>query len=182
MARVPTIEKRTDVPAGGEAAWDRIAESRKSVVGPFTVLLHSPELAARTAHLGAYVRFESALDPPVRELVILAVARQMDCRFEWAAHVPLARQAGVREDAIAAIRDRRIPAGLTAGEAPIVLYVTQLLGAHRVDEATFAAVRERLGVPGTVELTATAGYYAMIACALNAFDLTPDAAAEPLPP
>jgi 4-carboxymuconolactone decarboxylase len=105
----------------------------------------------------------------------------MDCRYEWAAHAPLAREAGVRPEAIAAIRDRSAPAGLTPEEAEIVAYVTRLLRDHRVDDRTFAAARERLGVPRVVELTATAGYYAMLACALNAFAITPDAGADLLP-
>ena len=181
MARIPLIEKKDDLPADHHAAWDLIAQSRGRVAGPFGVLLHSPEAAKRAAHLGAYLRFESALSGVHRELAILATARAMDCRYEWAAHVPLAKKAGVRAEAIAAIRDRRAPSGLAADEAQIVAYVSQLLRDHRVDEPTFAAMRERFGTQGLVELTTTAGYYAMIACALNAFDLAPEPGADLLP-
>jgi 4-carboxymuconolactone decarboxylase len=180
--RIPLVERKEDLPADNRAVWDQIAESRGHVAGPFAALLHAPEVARRVGHLGAYVRFEStALTGPQRELAILATARAMDCRYEWAAHVPLARDAGVRPEAIAAIRDRSAPAGLTPEEAEIVAYVTRLLRDHRVDEATFAAARERLGDPSLVELTATAGYYAMLACALNAFAIAPDAGADLLP-
>ncbi len=181
MARIPMIEQRAQVERGGEAAFDLIAESRGKVAGPFAALLHSPELASRTAQLGAHIRFESALPGQICELAILTVARQLDCRYEWAMHAPLARKAGVRDDAIAAIRDWRAPAGLTDDEAQIVGYVTQLLAAHRVDEETFRALEARLGVRALVELTATAGYYGMIACTLNAFDVTPGPEAERLP-
>ncbi|MGH7265666.1 MAG: carboxymuconolactone decarboxylase family protein [Candidatus Rokuibacteriota bacterium] len=180
-ARIPLVERKDDLSAEARRAWDEIARSRGRVFGPFTALLQSPEMARRIAHLGAYVRFESALEPVDRELAILATARAMDCRYEWAAHVPLAREAGVRQEAIAAIRERRAPAGLTGEEAEIVAYVTRLLRDHRVDDATFAAARERLGVPRLVELTATAGYYAMLACALNAFAIAPDPGADVLP-
>ena len=37
--------------------------------------------------------------------------------------------------------------------------------------ATFQAVYGRLGGQKMVELTATTGYYAMLACTLNTFDL-----------
>ena len=104
MARIPLIEQRNQVEPGGEAAFDLIAESRGKVAGPFAALLHSPELASRTAHLGAYIRFESGLSGEIRELAILTVARQLDCRYEWAMHAPLARKAGVRDDAIAAAK------------------------------------------------------------------------------
>ena len=143
MARIPLIQKKDEVPAEHHAAFDAIAQSRGRIVGPFGVLLHSPEVAKRAAHLGAYLRFESALSGVERELVILTTARAMDCRFEWAAHAPLATKAGVRAAAIAAIRDRRAPAGLTAAEAEIVQYVTALLRAHRVDDAPCGFARPR---------------------------------------
>jgi 4-carboxymuconolactone decarboxylase len=181
MARIPLIERENDVPPGGEAAWAAIARSRGRVVGPFAALLHSPEAAGRVGHLGEYLRFQSAVAPAERELAILAVARTLDCRFEWAAHAPLARQAGVREEAIAAVREGRAPAGLTPEEAQVVAYARHLLERHRVDEATFGALAARLPRAGLVDLTATVGYYAMIACVLNAFEVTPAPGAEALP-
>lgn len=179
MARIPVIASKDDVPAGHEHVWDQIASSRGKVVGPFSVLLHRPELARRTAELGAYIRFESSLTPVDRELAIIALAREMDCQFEWAYHVLEARKVGVREGAITAIAHRRTDA-LTPEEALIVAYVSALFRRHRVDQPTFDTLRARLGVDGLVELTATAGYYGMLACTLNAFEVTPEAGAEVL--
>jgi 4-carboxymuconolactone decarboxylase len=180
MARIPLITRSDDLAAAHREVWARIAKSRGSVVGPFAALLHSPSLADRTAELGAYIRFESMLSAPDRELVILTVARVFDCRFEWAAHVREARKAGVRAEAIDAIRRRSAPAGLGEDEAPLVAYVTALLVSHRVDDAMVAALRARLGIQGVVELTATVGYYAMLACTLNAFDVRPAPGEEEL--
>ena len=145
MARIPTITSKAALPAAHHDVWDAIARSRGHVQGPFTVLLHSPELTRRIAEVGAYVRFESPLPPAARELAVIAAARAMDCRFEWGAHEPEAVKAGVRREAIAAVRDRRAPDGLTDEEALVVAYVTQLLERRRVDDATFAAMREHLG-------------------------------------
>ena len=181
MARVPLITQKDELPSEYHAAFDLITQSRGQVAGPFSVLLHSPEVAKRIAHLGTYVRFESALSGEQRELAILATARAMDCRYEWAAHVPLAEKAGVRLEAITAIRGRQAPAGLTPAEAEIVAYATELLGGHRVGGGLFEGLRNRLGARGMVELTATVGYYAMIACTLNAFDVQPDPGADLLP-
>lgn len=180
MPRIPLIARADEVPVAHRDVWTRIAKSRGNVVGPFAALLHSPVLADRTAELGAYIRFDSTLSPVDRELVILSVARVFDCRFEWAYHVREARKAGVRTEAIAAIRERRAPAGLSEDEAAIVGYVSQLLVSHRTDDATIAALRARLGLQGVVELTATIGYYAMLACTLNAFDVRPDPGEEEL--
>jgi 4-carboxymuconolactone decarboxylase len=180
MPRIPLVSRVEDLPAAHRDVWARIAQSRGSVVGPFAALLHSPVLAGRTADLGAYIRFESTLAPADREVVILAVARVFDCAFEWAYHVPEARKAGVPAATMAALSDRRAPGDADKDAGLIVDYVRQLLVEHRAAEATVAALRGRLGVPGVVDLTATIGYYAMLACTLNAFEVRPDAGQEAL--
>ena len=103
MARVPLIQQRGEVPEAGAYHFDAIAGSRGRIAGPFAVLLHSPEVAGRAAHLGSYLRFESTLPPAVKELAILAAAREFDCEFEWSHHVELAREAGAGEHAITVV-------------------------------------------------------------------------------
>jgi len=53
-----------------------------------------------------------------------------------------------------------------------------LLRAHRITETTFQALYARFGERGLVELTATVGYYAMLACTLNTFDIATATAPE----
>lgn len=178
-ARVPLLDKERATPAQ-LAVWDRIAQSRGRVAGPFAALLHSPELARRIAETGHYVWFEGPLTQVERELAIITVARALDCQYEWAAHAALARKAGVRDEAIAAILERRAPAGLTPAEAQVNEYASALLREHRVGEEAFAALQKRFGLEGLVDLTATIGYYAMIACALNAFAIEPTPGEPPL--
>ncbi|MBI2179973.1 MAG: hypothetical protein HYU31_04040 [Deltaproteobacteria bacterium] len=55
--------------------------------------------------------------------------------------------------------------------AQIVSFVREMIHSHRVSETTFQAIYGRLGEKGMVELTAAIGYYAMLACTLNTFDL-----------
>ena len=181
MPRVPQIQNRSEVADSAAHHVDAIVRGRGQISGPFAVLLNSPEVAGRAAHLGSYLRFESSLDAVTRELVVLTTAREFDCQYEWSAHVVIGRQAGVREQAIAAIARRQPLDGLTAGERLVIQYARELLRTKRVSDDTFAAARERFGVQGVTELTATIGYYGMLACALNAFQVEPDGAAERLP-
>jgi 4-carboxymuconolactone decarboxylase len=135
-------------------------------------LLHAPDLAARTAHLIGYALFSTDFPQDIEELAICTVAREMDCSFEWAAHAEDALKAGVREECIKIIQDRKAPAGLSEDEADVVRYVQELLRPpHRITPATFYSLKDRLGVPRLVELTGIIGAYVGLACSLNAFEV-----------
>ncbi len=181
MARLPRITVREDLPAKDARAFNSIAESRGSVSGPFSMLLHSPEVAARTAHLGTYIRFESVLSPADRELAIITTSREFDCGFEWSAHEPLAREAGVPPETIETVAHRGDVGRLSPRERTIVEYGRQLFRNLRVSDETFDEARSLFGDRGVVELTATLGYYAMLACTLNAFRVEPGHGSPTLP-
>jgi 4-carboxymuconolactone decarboxylase len=181
MARIRQITTRDEVSQDKRHIVDAIMGSRGRVSGPFSVLLNSLEIAGRAAHLGAYIRFDSTLSPSQRELAIITAAREFDCEYEWAYHERLARQAGVRDEAIQAVAYRKDPDSLNQEEDMIVSYARDLLRDHRVSDATFKAAHAAFGDQGVTELTATIGYYGMLACALNAFQVqpTPDMAKLP---
>ena len=128
--------------------------------------------------MGGYVRFESSLDHKLIELTALATARELECKHEWNAHVSHAQKAGIAIETIRAIHQKKGPEHFSSEDAQIISYVQELLRTHRASEATFQALYGRLGEKGLVELTATVGYYAMVACTLNAFDLVTATGAE----
>jgi 4-carboxymuconolactone decarboxylase len=172
VARVPEITNREDVPEDQREFYDSIIASRKRIGAPYNFLLHAPDLAARTAHLIGYSLFSTDFPEDVKEVAICTVAREMDCPFEWAAHADDARKAGVGEEDLEIIRDRKAPAGLGEREADVVRYVQELLRPpHRITPATFEALRTRIGVARLVELTGIIGAYAGLACSLNAFEV-----------
>lgn len=171
MARIATIDKKEDLAEGDQTVYDAIAQSRGVVGGPWRALLHSPELAQRTAHLGSYVRFESTLDHKVIEFAALVAARELDCKHEWAAHVGHGQKAGIAMATIRAVYQKQGVETFPSEEAQIVSFVREMIHSHRVSETTFQAIYGRLGDKGMVELTATIGYYAMLACTLNTFDV-----------
>src|SRR5215470_11396792 len=94
MARLPPITGKDQVPANDHPIVDAIAQSRGAIQGPFTMFLHSPELAGRVAHLGAYVRFEGSLDMRVRVLAAMTVAREFEAVYVWGAQTGGARRRG----------------------------------------------------------------------------------------
>lgn len=179
MARIPTIDSRDQLPKEDQGIWDAIAKSRAvgptgaEVKGSHPIMLHSPQMALQHAMLGALLRFRTDIDDSIRELVMLTVGRETRTQSIWSYHVEAARRAGVREEAIDALRSGSDPIGLTADEAVIVRYVKQTITEHKVDDETFGTMLARFGVRRLVELTALAGYFAMGACIHNAFQVEP---------
>jgi 4-carboxymuconolactone decarboxylase len=171
MARIATIDRKDDLAAEGQKVYDEIAQSRGAVGGPWLALLHSPELAARTARLGSYIRFESSLDRKMLELAALTAARELGCKHEWAAHIAHGQKAGISLETIRGIYQKQSAEHFSTEDAQVISYVREIISSHRVSEPTFQALYGRLGEKGFVELAATVGYYAMLACAMNTFDV-----------
>ncbi len=179
MARLPLITSKDQIAAEHHAIVDSIIASRGSLHGPFTMFLHAPEVAGRVAHLGAYVRFEGTLDMRVRVLAAMTVAREFEALYVWGAQTGSARRQNVPETTIAAIRDNRSD-GIPADDLAIVAFTRALLRQHRVNDATFAAMRDRFGADQLVQLTTAIGYYALLSMTVNACELEPAPGAEVL--
>ena len=179
MARLPSITSKDQVAPRDHAIVDGIVQSRGALQGPFTMFLHCPELAGRLAHLGAFVRFEGSLDMRVRVLAAMTVARELDAVYVWGAQTGGARRLGVPETTITAIRERHAR-GIPPEDAQIVEFTRELMRKHRVDDATFKALRARLGDDGLIQLTGVIGYYSMLAMTVNACELEAGRGAEVL--
>jgi 4-carboxymuconolactone decarboxylase len=179
MARLTYITSKDQVPASGHAAFDSIVASRGSVHGPFTMFLHSPEIAGRVAHLGEFVRFQGTLDMRVRVLAAMTVAREYEAMYVWGAQTGGARRQGVPESTIDAIRDNH-SRGIPPEDAQIVDFTRQLLRRHRLDNAMAEAVRARFGDDEFIQLTGAIGYYAMLCMTVNACELEAAEGAEVL--
>ncbi len=170
MARLPNLEKDQLKPEDLQF-YESIADSRGSVRGPYGVLLHSPDLAARVAHTGTYVRFNLDLPEALKETIIITAAREIRSQYEFAAHARLARQAGVSDATIKAIADGTAPAGLSGDEEMLVRYVKELVQNHKISDATFNAVRDKFGTQRTVEITGLIGHYLLVGQILLAFEV-----------
>jgi len=179
MARLPHITSKDQLEAKHHAAYEAIAASRGAVQGPFLMFMHSPDLAERVAHLGAYVRFEGSLDMKVRVLAAMTVAREFHAMYVWGAQTGGARRLGVPETTIAAIREDH-SRGIPPEDLEIVDFTRQLLRKHRVDDALFKKLHLRLGNDQVVQLTTAIGYYTLLGMTVNACELEPADDAEVL--
>ena len=171
MPRVPYHDTDSTLSEEQLRVFNHIEESRGNVIGVFAVLLGSPSVAELIADLGGYMRFDSILSPLVRELTITTALSEYSCQFEWAYHEDFARQAGVSDSAIEVIKYKKALEGVSEVEAEIIQYGRELIRLKRVSDATYQAVAARYSTQEITEITALFGYYAMVACVLNAFEV-----------
>jgi 4-carboxymuconolactone decarboxylase len=115
------------------------------------------------------VRFNSTLPPRLFELAVLITASTWKAQFEWYAHAPLARRAGLADDVIAALLKGERPRFAQADEAAVYDFATELYARRRVGDAAYAAALAALGERGVVELVGVLGYYALVSMTLNVF-------------
>jgi 4-carboxymuconolactone decarboxylase len=182
--RLP-LPKREDLDEVGRKAYDRAATPGTSIAGlqgPAGVRLYSTKTTEQMHAINQYLRFQAGFTPRIREIAILATAREMDSQFEWCAHEPEALKEGVEPAVIDVIKHRKSTAGLNETEATVIELGRQLLRDHKVTPETFAKAKALFGPHKLVDLVLLMGNYAGTAALLTAFDMQLHAGQKPLLP
>ncbi len=170
-------------PAQRRAAEAILAGPRGSLAGPFKALLRSPDLADRVQRVGEYIRFGSSIPARLNELAILVTARRWTAQFEWWAHHRMAMQAGLKPEIAAAIARGERPAAMDAEEAAVHDFARALVHDGHPTDAQFAALRDRFGEQGVVDVIGACGYYSLVSFLLNVDRIgLPEGVAPPLAP
>jgi 4-carboxymuconolactone decarboxylase len=130
-----------------------------------------PEMAHRLEALRTYIRGESSVPQKLQELVMITVAREMDCAFIWYAHAAAARQAGIRDDLVDQIREKKALTNLDPDELTVVNFTRELLQHRQVSQPTFDAAITRFGRRGMMTLTNLIACYAVLAYNMNTYAL-----------
>ncbi len=181
MPRIEPISDKSQVAPEHQGVADAVLETFGALRGPHSILLHSPAMDKPALELGNYFRYNSVVKSPEKELAIITGVREKDSLYIWAAQVAAGRRGGLREEAIAVIKEKRDVSELEPSEAEIVTYVRQLFRNNRVDQATYDALVNRYGVQWLVEMTTIVGYYGMLGGVVNAFELPAAADGDVLP-
>lgn len=170
MARLP--DPLDTLSPDAKRIYDKIARKRGGLRGPYAPLMHHPALAERVADLGEYLRFDSALPADVRELAILVTARAVSQPYEWTAHAPIARRAGLPDEVIERVRTGGDLSGLPVRYTQAVGVVRHVLAHEPLPQALQDAVTREFGITGLLELVVLAGHYQLIAGVLFAFEVS----------
>ena len=172
--RLP-LPKKEDMDDYGKKVFDMMLDpNRRSLVGlqgPAGIRLYSPKVAETMTSANTYLRRDAGFGDRLTEIAILVTAREMDNQFEWAAHEPAARKAGVEPAIVDIIKYRKPAAGLGEKETIIIGFGRELFGQKKVTSATFAEALRLFGRRGLVDLTSLMALYSATSALLNAFDM-----------
>jgi 4-carboxymuconolactone decarboxylase len=185
-SRLPPVN-REQMDDHGKKLYDALvgrtgSRSIAGLRGPGGINLYSPRAAEHLSGLSNYLRYDSGMTGRVREIAILATAREMDNQFEWAAHETVALKEGVPGETVAAIKHRTSTDNLPEADAAIIQLARQAFGDKRVAADVFAKARKLFGDRGLVEIVMLMGNYSAIAVLLTTFDVQLPPGQPPLLP
>ncbi len=162
-------------------ADDILKVSSAALGGPYNALLRSPDMARRCFDLLDYLRFKTSVNKRLNEFAILIQSRIANAQYEWWAHEPIARRAGLSDAVMGDLRECRRPAGMQDDERLVYDFCTQLTLNHRVPDALWAECVAAMGEQQVIDLTVLSGTYVMVSMLLNATQVgIPGGGAEPL--
>lgn len=184
--RLP-LPKRDDMDEEGKRMYDKMASAGGRALaglrGPLGIDLHNPKLAELEQSLNHYLRFDAGFSGRIRELAILVTAREMDSRFEWAAHEAMALKEGLPRETIDIVKYRKSISGISEVETVIIEFGREMFGKRKVTSETFARALTIFGTKQLVNLVALMACYSAAAAKLCAFDnqIVPDQPILPVP-
>jgi 4-carboxymuconolactone decarboxylase len=181
MARIDEVKRETLDPRQ-QRLYDDIMRTRPrgKLSGPFSVLMHRPDIAEPANALADCFRVHPRLDKRLIELITLLMCRAATVKYAWAVHEPLARQTGLSPQLIAAIRANKRPDFSREDERLIYDLITELLATKTLSDDTFAQATAAFGRDGVIEAVSCAGFYSMVGLILNAFAVPPPSGGEVL--
>ena len=189
MPRLRQVSKDGAAPEV-RAMYERLFGGRDPVAEPgtatgtpgnwWTVFALSPDIFGHAlAGFGVITSRARRLSPLLREVALLRTGFASGSQFVFSQHAKTGRAAGVSEEKIGAIPSWTTSDAFDAGERAVLAYTDEMvLGMGRVQDATFAKLKQHLDDDAILELSYAIGTYTMHAMITRALRLEFDDVAE----
>jgi 4-carboxymuconolactone decarboxylase len=170
LARLPYVD-----PAGASEPV-RDALERVPPLNIFRMMANADSAFRPWLRWGAALLGKLELDPLLRELAILRVARLTPhAEYEWVQHVPIAKAVGASEEQVAALeRDEPEADCFSQPERTVLRFTTEVVCDARASEEALAELRQTMSPREIVELLMVIGNYMMIARVMATTDMELD--------
>jgi alkylhydroperoxidase family enzyme len=168
-------------------AYDDLDDETKALVGAppvlniFGTLARHPKLLKRWLVFGAHVLSKSTLPERDRELLVLRTGWNCRAPYEWGQHVAIARRAQITDAEIEAVAVGSDAPLWSRFDATLLRAADQLHADACIDDATWAALRERYDEQQVLDLIFTVGQYHLVSMALNSLGVERDDGVDGVP-
>lgn len=178
--RIEPLSVEASVATGEQSGMHRMMAELQI----FRVLNRHPRIAKALVDLLGSMLFGGALDPRVRELVIMRLGWTTGSVYEWAQHWRIARLLGVDESDLLAVRgDWRGHPGFGPTERAALAATDDVVATGMVGSEAWAAVEAAFPTPEErIELAMVIACWRMVATVLGSLEVPLDDGMAPWPP
>jgi alkylhydroperoxidase family enzyme len=153
-------------------------ENLPTTLNIFRMMAHAETCVVPQMRLGGSILSRQDLSHSNRELLILLVAQLEGGAYEWKQHVPIAEGVGVSSGQITALEREELSADVFNGaEQALLAFGREVIENVRVDDATFATMRQHFSEREVVEAILAIGFYMTMARLTEATETELDPAA-----
>ena len=154
--------------------------SGRDIAAVYRTFARHPKLYVPRQILSEYIRTKSTLSPRVREMLILRIGWRCQSAYEWAAHAPAGRRAGLTNDQIRMLA-RSGYEGWNAADAAIVRAADELFDDDVISDPTWKALDDQFDERQLLDVLITTGGYRMVSMVLNTFGVPAEPNSESFP-
>ncbi|MBN2158779.1 MAG: carboxymuconolactone decarboxylase family protein [Spirochaetes bacterium] len=120
---------------------------------------------------GSTILLKGKLDPVLRELAIIRTGLVCGSKYEVHQHLAIARRMKIPEEKIAALEEGSSSPAFSEIEKLAVRMAEEIAGNAKASDATFESMARRLEPGHLAELVIAIGYYMMVSCFLETFEV-----------
>lgn len=169
MALLPYVKDEDAAPEVLE-----LFNQQKSVANLSRIFAHSPKIYKYRDQLSYAFFTEAALDPKLREIMILRTAKDCHSLYEWVQHLPAARQVGVTEEQIAAIESWSGATCFNALERLVLQLTDEVHAKVKGSREVVEGLKKYLSPAEIIELLIMIGHWRQVASILETLEIELD--------
>jgi len=165
--------------AQGAGVLEQLAE-----LSVFRVLLKNPGVArALSGTLSALLMSGNVLDARLRELVIMRIGWKTGSMYEWTQHWRVARQLGIPEADLVAVRDWRNATTLSAADRAVLRATDETLANGKISDSTWEECARHIASDAErIELVVAIGHWNLFSQLLKSLEIPLEDGVTPWPP
>lgn len=171
--RIPLVP--VDDPRMADAAAKGLTGPDGQLLNIFGALANHPDLLRRWLVFASHTLAKSTLPARERELAILRTGWLCRSRYEWGQHVLIARDAGVTDAEIEAVKAGSAHDGWSPVDATLLRAVEELHHDSGIGDETWNSLADQWSVEQCLDLVAVVGNYHLVAMFLNTLRVPLDA-------